>query len=66
MRKEYAWNRDTGVCKEAKVETYKVSMFESPAKIFHKLQIHFIQIYKLPNFITCIIPPLALSNKKSY
>lgn len=66
MRKEYAWNRDTGVRKEAKVETYKVSMFESPAKTFHKLQNHFIEIYKLPNFLTCIIPPLALSNKKSY
>lgn len=65
MRKEYAWTRDTGVRKEAKVEMYKVSMFESTAEIFHKLQNHFIEIYKLPNFLTCIILPLALSNKMS-
>lgn len=65
MRKEYAWTRDTDVCKEVKVEMYKVLMFESTAEIFHKLQNHFIEIYKLPNFLTCIIPPLALSNKMS-
>lgn len=53
--REDAWSKGTGVCQEAEVEMYKVSMCASPGEIIRQLQNQFVKKYKVSNFLTCII-----------